>query len=97
LPGGVVPTRLKEEFAAPFTSGTGSFWVSLGQVRMFIRTPAIVRFSKLPDVKLKFTELYIAACSVNGSIRTKTLKFSGKSQAAADPAPLHLEFGAPPL
>jgi hypothetical protein len=37
---------------------------------------------------LKFTEFYIGDWSVNGIIRTKQLKFSGKSQGATAPVQL---------
>ncbi len=68
---------------------------SLGQVRMLSLTPAIVMFSLFDEVKLKLTALYIAACSVNGSSRTKHEKFSGYMQRSTPPT--HVGDGGPPL
>ncbi len=71
---------------------------SLGHVRMLSCTPQIVRFSQLPEFRLKFTALYIGACSVNGSMRTKTLWFSTYLHLTTPVAQVDdVEPGGPPL
>ena len=90
---------MKEVPGAVSEIAIGSAAESLGQVNELRRTPAIVMFSTLEEVRLKFVALYIADCSVKGSILTKTLKFSGYLQGVAEGQdvvpPLKFEYEPP--